>query len=354
MANTSILPSVRVHAATSASVSPRLATRAALSANRGVVAQILAAHRPEQIVPMLLDRDIHCDVAVLGRVDVQWHAAVAGVTGPRRRLAGLEIGVQLRGQGRVGGFLHRHLDEAAPAGTLALEQRGEGGGIEVDPGNEIDDRRAGLDRRPVLKAGRRDQPRHRLDRQIHRQIVAVRPCQAVTRARGIDEARVYPVQYLPADAETVHDPGREILQHHVAALDHAEQQCSAALMLQVQSDRALVGVQHRDRKGRALAWRRPPTQRLALRRLDFDHVGPRLGHQQGRIRPLIDLAEIEHDDTGERPVGAGQHQRTFCARAIKGQLASAVAWVSTNRLLLTLRTARHIALNELKIQLPRS
>jgi transposase-like protein len=48
-----------------------------------------------------------------------------------------------------------------------------------------------------------------------------------------------------------------------------------------------VGVQHRDRKGRALAWRRPPTQRLALRRLDLDHVSPRLGHQQGRIRPLI-------------------------------------------------------------------
>jgi hypothetical protein len=45
-------------------------------------------------------------------------------------------------------------------------------------------------------------------------------------------------------------------------------------------------------------------------------VGPRLGHQQGRIRPLIDLAEIEHDDAGERPVGAGRHQRAFCALAI--------------------------------------
>ena len=99
---------------------------------------------------MLFDRDIHRDVAVLGRVDVQRHAAVAGVAGPRRRLAGLEIGVQLRGQGRVGGLLNRHLDESAPAGTLALEQRCEGGGIEMDAGEEIDDRRAGLDRRSVL------------------------------------------------------------------------------------------------------------------------------------------------------------------------------------------------------------
>jgi hypothetical protein len=115
------------------------------------------------------------------------------------------------------------------------------------------------------------------------------------------------VQYLPADAEPVHDPGREILQQHVAALDHPEQQRAAALMLQVQCDGALVGVQHRDRKGRALARRRPPAQRLALRRLDLDHVGPGLGHQQGRVGPLIDLAEIEDDDAGERPVGAGQH-----------------------------------------------
>ena len=169
---------------------------------------------------------------------------------------------------------------------------------------------------PVRKAGRRDQPRDRLDRQIHRQIVAIRPRKAVTRARGVDETRVDPVQYLPADAEPVHDPGREILQQHVAALDHSEQQRAAALVLQVEGDRALVGVQHRDRKGRALARRRPPAQRLALRRLDLDHVGPGLGHQQGRVWPLIDLAEIEHDDAGERPVGAGRHQRGFCACAI--------------------------------------
>ena len=102
------------------------------------------------------------------------------------------------------------------------------------------------------------QPRHRLDRQIHRQIVAIRPRQPVTRARGVDEPGVYRVQHLPADAETVHDPGREILEQYVASLDHAEQQRATALMLQVQGDRALVGVQHRDRKGRALARWRPP------------------------------------------------------------------------------------------------
>ena len=198
-----------------------------------------------------------------------------------------------------------------------FEQRGQGGGIEVDPGNEINDRRAGLDRRSLGKAGRGDQPRHRLDRQIHGQIIAVGPGQAVTRPRGINKTRVDPVQHLPADAEPVHNPGCEILKQHVAAFDHAEQQRAAAFVLQVQGDRALVGVQHRDRKGRALARRRPATERLALRRLDLDHVGPGLGHQQGCVGTLINLAEVKYDNTGQRPVDLDRHQRAFCGCTIE-------------------------------------
>src|SRR5690349_4250087 len=79
----------------------------------------------------------------------------------------------------------------------------------------------------------------------------VGPGQAVTRARGVHETRIYSVQYLPADAEPVHDPGREILDQYVAALDHAKREFAATLMLEIQGDRALVGVQHRDRKRRA-------------------------------------------------------------------------------------------------------
>ena len=30
---------------------------------------------------MFLDHDVHCEVAISGRVDVQWHAAMAGVAG---------------------------------------------------------------------------------------------------------------------------------------------------------------------------------------------------------------------------------------------------------------------------------
>ena len=41
-----------------------------------------------------------------------------------------------------------------------------------------------------------------------------------------------------------------------------------------------------------------------LRRLDLDHVGAGLRHQHRRVGALIDLPEIEHDDAGQRQVGA--------------------------------------------------
>jgi hypothetical protein len=48
-------------------------------------------------------------------------------------------------------------------------------------------------------------------------------------------------------------------------------------------------------------------QGLSVRRLDLDDVGASLRHQQRRIRPLKDLAEIKDDDAGERQVGDVGH-----------------------------------------------
>jgi LDH2 family malate/lactate/ureidoglycolate dehydrogenase len=43
------------------------------------------------------------------------------------------------------------------------------------------------------------------------------------------------------------------------------------------------------------------------------------------------LAEIEHDDAGERPVGAGHHQRAFCVRAIGAACGGRGAGVNAAR-----------------------
>ena len=155
-----------------------------------IVAQILAAHCLQQAMPVLLDGKVHRDIAVIGRIDVDRDAAVAGIAGARRHFPGLPKGFKLRGQGCVGGLLHRDLDLAAPSGPLALEQRRDRRRVEMDAGEEIDDRRAGFERRTIRKAGDANQPAHRLDRQIHRQRIAVRTRQAESGARGINEMRI--------------------------------------------------------------------------------------------------------------------------------------------------------------------
>jgi hypothetical protein len=110
----------------------------------------------------------------------------------------------MRGQRGVSGFLHRDFDQPALSRALALEQRRGHRGVEVDAGEEIDYCGSGLDRRTVGKASRADQARDRLDRQIHCQIVAIRPAEAIARAGSIDETRINRAQLRPADAQPVH------------------------------------------------------------------------------------------------------------------------------------------------------
>ena len=130
-------------------------------------------------------------------------------------------------------------------------------------------------------------------------IVAIEALLPVAGALRIDEARIDLVHRLDAEAEPLHDAGREILHQHVGALDHLDQQVAPLRVLQVERDRALVGVEHRERQRRA-ADHATPAQVLAALRLDLDDVGAGLRHQEGRIGSVVDLREIDDVDAGER------------------------------------------------------
>ena len=230
---------------------------------------------------------------------VQPRLAVAGT---RWDLAGAVVVIVARREGRPDRLLHRHLDEAASAAAVAIVERGHDAGVKVNPAHEIDEGRAGLNRRPVGKAGYAHDARGGLDRHVHRQIVAVGPADAEPGTGGVDQPRVYLPQPAPADAETVHRAGREIFEQDIGALDHAEKQFAAALVLEVQRDRVLVLIQHRKRQGRALARLGAPPPRLTVQRLDLDDEGARLRQQEAGIGALKDLAEIDYRHVGERPV----------------------------------------------------
>ena len=155
--------------------------------------------------------------------------------------------------------------------------------------------------RPVGKAGDAHDPRSGLNRHVHRQIVAVRPADAKARAGGVDQPWVDLMQPAPADAELVHRAGREILEQHIGALDHAEQQLAAARVLQIQRNRVLILVEHGEGQARTLARLGAAPPGLAARRLDLDDERACLREQQAGIGTLKDLAEIDHGHIRQRP-----------------------------------------------------
>ena len=223
------------------------------------------------------------------------------VAGARRRGRAARMQhAEIRGERRIGRILHRDFDDAALAGALALVERGHDRAVEMDAGHEIADRRAGLDRRLIRKAGRIDDAAHRLHHQIHRRIVAIRTVLPVARARPVDQPRIDLVQVGGTEPETVHDARREVLDEDVGARHHLAQQFAALFGLEIERHRLLVGVEHRERQGGA-AHVAAAAQMLAAERLDLDHVRARHRHQKRRVGPVVDVREV--DDRDARQAG---------------------------------------------------
>jgi hypothetical protein len=74
----------------------------------------------------------------------------------------MPVGVKMRSEGGINGFLPRYFDQPALYRALALEQRCGYSGTEVNAGEEIDNRGSSLDRWAIGKAGRADQTRNGL------------------------------------------------------------------------------------------------------------------------------------------------------------------------------------------------
>ena len=213
----------------------------------------------------------------------------------RRRVATRMQHAEVGRERRIGRVLHRHFDDAALAGALALVQRGHDRAIEVDAGAEIADGRTGLDRRLVGEAGRIDDAAHRLHDQIHGRVVAIGAGLAVARARAIDQARIDLVQGGGADAQAIHHARRKVLDQDVGPRGHLAQQFAALFGLEIERHRLLVGIEHGEWQGGA-AHVATAAQMLAAERLDLDDLGAGHGHQEGRVRPVIDVRQVDHRD----------------------------------------------------------
>ena len=234
------------------------------------------------------------------------------IAGPLRHgvaVIGMAGGRQQRREERL---QHRHLEGTAPPGALALVERRHDRAIEMGAGHEVGDRCTGFERASALLAGRAHQPAHRLDRQVEGELVRVGPGAAESRGRGIDQPGIHLQEGVGPEAEPRHDSGSEVLHQHVRRAAELEQKLPAALGFQVQDDAALAAVQ---RAERIVAVTCPLPRHVAVRRLDLDDLRPRHRHQEGGVRSLEDVTEIEDAHACERQWGAVERSDITVARA---------------------------------------
>ena len=157
----------------------------------------------------------------------------------------------------------------------------------------------GLHRRLIGVAGRGDHAGHGLHDEVHGRIVTVRTALAVTRAGTVDEPRVDLLQLGGADAEAVHHARREVLDEDIGAQHHLVEQRAALLRLEVEGDGLLVRVQHRERQGGATRIA-AAAQVLPLERFDLDDVRTGHCHEEGRVRTVVEVGEVDDGDTRKR------------------------------------------------------
>ena len=227
--------------------------------------------------------------------------SVARVRGPHApaRTAGAEILTGLQRRHPNEAAQHRTVDAGSPAGLLPFQQRRDEGIGGIEPGTEIADRHATLDRPAMLFPGDTHQPAHGLDGDIESPLTGIRSRLSIAADGAEDQSRVERRQALVGEAVTGHHPRAKVLDDDIGFPAELMKRCSIRLILDIQGNAALVAV-HRGEvltEGHALGigglrWPFPhpvpPT-----RSLDLDHIGPEIREQRACKRPCRDLPELQ-------------------------------------------------------------
>ncbi len=113
-----------------------------------------------------------------------------------------------------------------------------------------------------------------------------------------DNARVDLVDLLPAKAKAIEHTRPEILHHDVAGFDEVCEYLFALVVLEVDGDRALVAVQHREIE--AVCARNVDellARRIAHGRLELDHVRAEKAHELTRRRSRLHMRHVEDSNS---------------------------------------------------------
>ncbi len=200
-------------------------------------------------------------------------------------------------------ILHRHLQPLALAGAGAVEQRADDAERHQHAGSGVADRRAGLDRSPARLAGDAHRAAGGLGDRVERKTALIGTAGAEALYLGIDDAGVDRADDVVAEPQPLDRAGREVLGEDVGLLHHLLDQSQAALGLQVDGERPLVGIVHHEVVGIAEAG----AAGLAARRLDLGDVGAHPGERFGAGRARLELRQIKHADPGKAAGRCGRY-----------------------------------------------
>ena len=229
------------------------------------------------------------------------------VAGARRNLPLLRVvQAQIRGQRGVDRLHHRDLNQAALATGLAREQGRDHAGIQMHTSHEIGHSWPDLDRRPVFEAVDAHEPRHGLHRNVHGRVIHHRAGAAITRTGRVHQPWIDLAERVVAQAQALHRALRKVFNHHVGLGHHGTKQLLATRRLQVKGDAFLVRIEHGKGHGRA-AHLGAPAQVFAALGFDLDDPRARHRHQEGAIRPVVDLAEVNDGNATQGALGLAFH-----------------------------------------------
>ena len=137
------------------------------------------------------------------------------------------------------------------------------------------------------------------------------------------------MERVPAEAEVVHDPRREVLEQHVGVVDEPEEQVAPLGAGEVEGDAALVVVRAVVQRAPLppAVLRRRPRRRVAHEvgagdRLDLDHVGAERAEHVGRGRSGPPRGAVDHAHAVERERGRPRRRVAGVALGPRAAVAS--------------------------------
>ena len=139
---------------------------------------------------------------------------------------------------------------------------------------------------------------------------------AERRDRPHDDPRIARRELLVLEAEIGGQAGTHVGQHDVRAAEQRVEDAARVGMTEVEWQRVLAAIADQEVPALAAAERRDVTARLALQRLDLDHVRAAVGEHLPGPRHGDEVTELQNGDAGERLFAHAYHASASAIRRL--------------------------------------